>query len=109
IFAIVSLAFFFAWRLFVTPSRRPRHQSIPRPLIMWREADAFAFRTHRRDLRVLLAMVAVGMGTDTLHLDFSTRLSGRRKLTRSLDAHFAFGPRGSTVSGRQITLWAVNS
>src|SRR5215831_15815465 len=82
----------------ITPSRPPRHQSIPRPLIPWCESNAFALRTHRCDLRAFLAMGVVGMGTDTLHLDFSTRLCCRRKLTCSLHAHFPFGPRVSTGS-----------
>src|SRR5262245_9597225 len=88
----------------ITPSRPPRHQSIPRPLIPWCESDAFALRTHRCDLRAFVAMGAVGMGTDTLHLDFSTRLCCRRKLTCSLDAHFAFAPRGSWGAGYDAKL-----
>src|SRR5262245_31512501 len=49
----------------ITPSRPPRHQSIPRPLIPWCESDAFALRKHCCDLRAFLANGAVGMGTDS--------------------------------------------
>jgi hypothetical protein len=93
-----------------------------------RETNAPTLRTHRRDLRAFLAVVAVGMGTGALHVDGARtglrghagqRLSARRPHASSLpgssscrhDVTFAITPlvfvrvTESVDSARNLGSW----
>jgi len=59
------------------PSRSAPEQSVPRPLIAWREADALALHAHRRDPRALLPMGAIGMSAPARGLGLAAHSSHR--------------------------------
>jgi len=59
------------------PSRFAPEQSVPLPLIAWREADALALHAHRRDPRALLPMGAIGMGAPAHCLGLAAHSSHR--------------------------------